>query len=86
MEEALDKRSAPPPPRISDTAPPTGGAVAQMTYGDAAIRTQQIMTKVALNPSNVRGNSLIHAVELDFIAFPLNTSWIASKGLLNSTK
>ena len=36
-----------------------------MTYGDAEIRTQQIITKVALNQSNVLGYDLVHAIDPD---------------------
>ena len=55
------RRSAPPP--AENAALPSGAEVAQVTIGDALVRTQQIMTKVALNPSNVLGYDLIHRVD-----------------------
>ena len=63
VEETLAGRAA--PRREPEDALPSGTAIAQLTYQDAAIRTQQVMTKVALNPSNVLGYDLIHAVDPD---------------------
>jgi hypothetical protein len=44
---------------------PSGTAVAQLTYQDQAIRTQQVITKVVLNPSNVLGYDLIYMEDLN---------------------
>lgn len=63
VEETLAGRAA--PRREPEDALPSGTAIAQLTYQDAAIRTPQVMTKVALNPSNVLGYDLIHAIDPD---------------------
>ena len=50
-------------------SPPVQGAVingadvSKMTIEDALVRTQQIMAKVALNPSNVLGYDTIHKID-----------------------
>ncbi len=46
-----DGGGARPPPHSEGGAPSTGAEVAQVTVQDAYVRTQQIMTKVAFNPS-----------------------------------
>ena len=63
VEESLAGRVS--PPREPEDALPSGTAIAQLTYQDQAIRTQQVITKVALNPSNVLGYDLIYVEDLN---------------------
>ena len=53
------------PPPAPEESGSSGARIAEVTLGDVLVRTQQIMTKAALNPSNVLGYDMVHQIDPD---------------------